>query len=120
MGFGKNLTVSRTDDIRIRKGLYAPMTEAKNFYIFPQDIDEDKLKATPMILVHCLSQVDHPLNHENWVVKGLHFLDWFGENEHENQMHERYVHPISHLIGVFAHKEENQKYSLTHEGLIGD
>ena len=56
------------------------MTEAKNFYIFPQDVEEDQLKTTPLILVHCLSQVESPLDHEKWVVKALHLLDWFSIN----------------------------------------
>ena len=117
MGLGKNLTVSSADKIRIRKGLYSPMTEAKNFYIFPQEVEESQLKATPMILVHCLPQVNSPLSHENWVVKSLHMLNWLSMNEHENQVHENYVHPISHILGLFSHKDEKQvehMYDLAH------
>ena len=111
MGFGKNLTVSTADDVRIRKGLYSPMTELKNFYIFPQDVAEGQLKSTPMILVHCLSQIDGPLNHENWVGKGLHLMGWFGINDHENQLHENYVHPISHILRIFSHNGSQRKYT---------
>ena len=39
------------------KGMYAPYTELSNFYIYPAMGGED----SPMILVHCLSQIDEPL-----------------------------------------------------------
>ena len=56
------------------------MTENGNFYIFAQGVNPTDIANSPMILVHCLPQVNYPLSHENWVTRVLHFADYFGFN----------------------------------------
>ena len=61
-------------------GLYSPMTEEGNFYIFAQGVNPTNITNSPMTLVHCLSQVDSPDSHESWVKTFLHFAGYFGFN----------------------------------------
>ena len=125
MSLGKNLTVSSTDESLEQEGLYSPMTEEGNFYIFPQGVNPMDFANSPMILVHCLSQVDRPISHEGWVKKTMHLMSYFGINEHENEDDENYVHPISHLLrwtgsqNLKSHKYTAYYRSMDHEGRFG-
>ena len=59
------------------------MTSLSNFYIFAQDANPEDLANSPMILVHCLSQIN-ALNYEGLVLKSLQIYGFFGLNEHDN------------------------------------
>lgn len=81
INLGPQLTVKKTDGIKEEQGLYSPITDAANFYIFPHAKD---LSQAPMTLVHCLSQLSSPLSHQKWIKPFLHASEWLGLNYHEN------------------------------------
>ena len=103
MSLGKNLTVASSDQFQEQQGLYSPMTEFGNFYIFAQDVNPEELANSPLMLVHCLSQVNNPLSYEDFVLKSLKVSGFFGLNEHENHFDENYVHTVAKLLSFTGH-----------------
>lgn len=67
-----------------------------------------------LILVHCLAQIDKPLKQEHWIYTVIHMAELFGLNSHQNQEHEAYLHPVTHLMKLFIKDHRKVKYSLAH------
>lgn len=50
------------------------------------------------------------MSHERWVFYTLHFLGWLGINEHQNEIHEIYAHPISQPLHLLAAKSKSRSH----------
>jgi hypothetical protein len=111
---GQSYIVESADGLAYDQGLYSPFTAAGNFYIYPYQSVEGNDLSQSLILVHCLAQIDKPKKQEHWIYTVIHMADMFGLNAHQNQEHEAYLHPVTHLMKLFIKNHKKVKYSLAH------